>query len=97
MIDQRTGDWHDDQSRDGRTGKERSTAGRAIPDLMQVDEQEWQHQPGSDHGHGVAGEEHEVVRGSRVTWLIGSDPGDWVLPKKSQLMDDWLVLSLNST
>jgi hypothetical protein len=27
------------------------------PDLMQVDEQERQHQPGSDHGHGIAGEE----------------------------------------
>jgi hypothetical protein len=63
-IDKRTGDWHHDQARDGRTGQERSNHGEGDPpDLMQVDEQERQHQPGSDHGHGVAGEEQACRTG----------------------------------
>ena len=41
---------HHNQARDGHTGQERSYYGEGDPpDLMQVDEQERQHQPGSDH------------------------------------------------
>src|ERR1017187_312580 len=38
-----------------------------------------------------------VVRGSRVTWLTGSDPGAIGSPPKEPIVDNWLVLSLDST
>src|SRR5206468_3247492 len=62
-IDQRAGDWHDDQARDGGARQERSDHGEVdAPDMMQVDERVRNHQPVSDHRHGVARDEQASRR-----------------------------------